>query len=454
MTRLRMLLAAAPIAAAATFASCVQADRAPSAIESRSAPTCAVSSATRRAAADCVAGATGPAPKSVETPTLTTTRVVPSDAKLAVPERVLSGRVVDSSGDPVAGAEVSLVSCWLTTDVVIDLLDVVADPDVDYAYPHMTSETITDAAGAFQVAFRDGGERTLRVRRAKAADVLVDGPTDGCVVRLPDARPTLAIHVVRADDATPVLGARIEVAQSELGALRGLSTRRAAETDADGRCRIDDGLAVGPALVTVRADGFSIWARDLVEVGVGASIDVNLSVGDVVEGVVIDDVSGATMSGAHVDGGVTSDGAGRFRAEHQLGGRITAWTEDPRWPWFTADSLWGDAPIAATGGVAADVTIRLRRPAETALRCIDASGAPIRDAIVAPSCGGAEPTDADGRARIRGACLVRDGAGVRLTFFVEGVRVFERELQPLAAGETRDLGDVVLPLPAPRLKQR
>jgi hypothetical protein len=402
-----------------------------------------------RAEAPTSVAAPGDAPSAAATsPPARPTSIFLRGGNVALPDRVLHGRVIDERGTAAPGATVSLVSCWLPRQVVWDLLDFDNGQDAfDLSYPHMESETTTDADGRFELPFRGDGDRTLRVRRGDASEAIVDGPQDGCVVRLPGERPTLAVRVVRADDGTPVLGARVRVEQSELGALRGgVGPSHAAETDADGRCRVDGALAAGPACVVVKADGFAFWSRDPVEFAGATSLVVSLSTGAVVEGRVVDDETGATVSGARLAHDVVSDGAGRFRVEHFVGTRIDAYTTS-RWDWRTAESSEGETPVVVVDGVARDVEIRLRRPAELAVRCVDASGAPIRGVIVAPSCGGAEPTGADGKARLRGAHLVGRRDDLRLTFYVDGVGVLERAVSSLASGETRDLGDVVLAPP-------
>jgi hypothetical protein len=368
----------------------------------------------------------------------------PAVASAAPMEHMLHGIVLDARGAPVVGAKVALVWCRLPPEIVSYRADVECNEDIRVVYPHDESETVTDTAGAFAVGY--GGERssTLRVMRGAKPDAIVDGPCDGCVVRLADARQAAEIHVVRADDRTPVLAARVSVHEAEFGAVRGepFGWGGNATTDADGRCRIDD-LPAGPALVIVEADGFAFWCKDPVAIGGDAPIEISLSVGLVVEGRVIDDVTGAAVSGAKVGCSAMTDGAGRFRVKHQLGGRISAWTEGP-WQYRTHDSLWGDAPIVVRDGVAEPVEIRLRRPAEVSVRCVGKSGKPIGDAVVYVSSGRAVVSDESGRARCRDADLVRDGDNLGVRVYVGGALLFDREFPPLVPGETRDLGDVVL----------
>lgn len=416
------------------------------------APTAARRHVTPPADAPIVESPTAPVPAEFpEAPKATwTTKVFPEGAKVVWPENEFRGHVTDARRMPVGGARVVLVSCWLPRQVVDDLSDIEVGQDVNYlCYPHQESEAMTDSNGAFTVTCRGDGDRSLHVLRDHREAAFVDEPKDGLIVRLPDSPPVAAVHVLRDEDGTPVLGARVSVAQCELGALRSWwgtdGSHSAATTDADGRCRVD-GIAAGPARVWVDADGRSSWLQDPFEIeDGGASIEVRLSAGVAVEGCVVDDVTGAAISGAHLYDGATSDGAGRFRVEHADGDRIDAWTHD-RWPWRTNDSLWGEAPIVVRDGATEPVVIRLRRPARVSVRCVDSSGVPIRDAVVALSAGGAVVSDADGRASIRGVQLV--GAGeLRMAFYVDGVASVERTLAPFTAGETQDLGDVVVERP-------
>src|SRR6188768_3845483 len=54
------------------------------------------------------------------TPGKPVTTVFPEDAKIAQPQHTLHGRVVDASGKPVADATVTLVSCWLPDEIVLE----------------------------------------------------------------------------------------------------------------------------------------------------------------------------------------------------------------------------------------------------------------------------------------------------------------------------------------------
>jgi hypothetical protein len=451
--RLSFLLTTTPVAAVVAFAACTGGAPAASSTADRVTGPPDRPSGIARGRRSVRPDATSPDLQSVQP-----AESPPACAGTSADEldRVVSGHVVDARGSPVAAAKVVLVACSLPRDIVLALSDIEIGEDVGLSYPHEESEAVTDAAGAFAVRCRGDGERTLRVQFDGATVAIVDEPSNDCVVRLPGAPPALAVHVVRAVDGTPVVGARVTVAQAELAALRrewfgvgGWSS--SATTDADGRCRVGDRLAAGRALVTVEADGFAGWLQDAVDVPDGGrSMDVSLSEGIVVEGRVVDDETGAAISGAQVDGAVTSDGAGRFRVEHFVGDRIRACTIG-HWDWETVDSLAGESPIPARDDIASGVTIRLVRPAELVVRCVEPSGTVVPGAIVALSSGRAVESDSRGRASIRGAGLVRDGGIATVRFYVDGVPVLEHSYPPLRAGEQRDLGDVVLPV-APRAK--
>ena len=418
-----------------------------------------------------------------------TTVLSPPDAVVAAAEHTLRGRVVDLEGAPRAGVHVTLLSTWLP-DAVADSLTnlIVGQGWYEWSWPGAESSATTGADGAFALRWFEGGGRVLFASvggelRWVAYDVGDDHEHE---IVLSDARPRLEGRVVRAGDGLPLAGARVSLlavaAPTATAWLRGADVHfedppawgRVVPTDADGRWSVDDvpcatvravatyeGLAPGTARVQVPASGV-------------ARADFALTPGFSLTARVVDDATGSPVAGACLCVGGTrapgdpvvtseaSDADGTLRVEHVAGSArsfrsVSVVTNDYALEEVLAGYVDETRPEV-------DVEIRLRRPASVRVRCTDAAGDPIPDAIV-EACSSyvvgqrvgdvqlpravvedrdAEVTDADGRAEIVHLHPGGDGCEFRATIYRDGVPVLERTYAPLAAGEDRDLGDVVL----------
>jgi hypothetical protein len=406
-------------------------------------------------------------------PGTTTTRIelFGKPAVLAAPKHTLRGRVVDAAGDPVPNVSVSLNSTWLPRELCEEAL-----------LGWVTSNAVTGADGSFAVEYWEGGSRELYVapqepdgRAWHGADL---GDDRFHEIVLPDDSGVLVVRVTTASGRAPE------------GAIHGVLdsptvTGSMAFSDEiiDGRWRIGRTsrmISASPFALFVEAQGFAPSPPVRVDVPARgeATVDVTLTAateGVAVRGTVVDAETGSPVRGAIIQssagvrGGrppgvyiVSTDDDGRFAFERRelSPGEVQTWTANAR-EFASTKLLVG----VRQGQTACDVTIRLPRPAGVVVRCVDAAAKPLEDVLVfaLSDYEATEPegvlsmtttmtqpahslTDDDGHARLS-PLLHPGGKGteLRTRFFVDGIVVLEQSFPPLRAGETRDLGDVVLP---------
>jgi protocatechuate 3,4-dioxygenase beta subunit len=401
-----------------------------------------------------------------------TFHVFPEGTRVAMPEHVLEGRVVDEAGAPLEGIRVELASCWLPAELA-------QVPRFDAQFrlylPHALSAVRTDAGGSFRLRYFEGGNRELLVYRADRVVALVRQPCGVCMVTLSDVPTELVVRVVCDTDSGPVAGASVNVPRQATSSDARpdpwdfVASIRGGRTDRQGRVDVT-GLIRGPATVWVRAAGYAPGPH-VTAIVPGRDVEVRVRPGFLLRGRVIDGDSATPIIGAQVmappagaPGECASTGRdGGFSIEHALPTHVREFGTAA----VSADGYADERLLAGyvDDTRTCDVIVALHRPATVRVRCVGSDGAPVANVIVhaisryeaaRQTIGGVTPprayfddsgsadTDADGRATIDGLHPGSDGVDLTVRFYVDGVPVLERTFPPLAAREERDLGDVVL----------
>jgi protocatechuate 3,4-dioxygenase beta subunit len=239
----------------------------------------------------------------------------------------VSGRVLDPTGKPVAGAKVQWGPYRADDEVQLDL--------TLGTEPAVLGETATDAEGRFRVVLdKPGVAVTLRVVVSGLPSFRFVGPYDSSEesslfdVQM-RAASTASGHVVD-ETGKPVAGARVIAAANE-GILDG-DSRHVAETrtGADGAFTIAD-APEGARAVLVRAAGFVPATR--VQLEAKTDEKISLQHGGSVKGLVLD-ASGKPAAGVVVtseDVAARTDAQGNFKMPGVSAGthRLQAlWKED------------------------------------------------------------------------------------------------------------------------------
>ncbi|HEX6884569.1 MAG TPA: sigma-70 family RNA polymerase sigma factor [Planctomycetota bacterium] len=380
-------------------------------------------------------------------------------ARLAVrlvlpgPGASLIGVVQDSSGTPLAGAEVLIGDQFPPGGERADGEEVAGAPQ---------RHALSDADGSFLVHELAPGPLELQARApgyatARAYVELAPNETGHCTLVLP-AEASVA-GVVRDGSGRPVAGVNIT------GAAHSDFRERWTRTAADGSFVLG-GLEAGRCLLVAdgdRADGGTTGhARTELELRAGeeARWDAVLTVGGVVAGVVLDE-RGAPLARWHVAAvehegsddwlrSAYTDAAGRFRMEDCPAQRFLLALRAP-------EEEWGDPVLVVEDFQVGDEALVLRaldecRPsAFVEGRLVAADGGQLVEVelgLFSVRMGAALDThvpDADGRFHIGplrsgeyvlGAEAVLDESA--------GLYPFRRWRVALQAGETEDLGNLVL----------
>jgi len=221
----------------------------------------------------------------------------------------VTGRVLDASGKPVAGAKVQWTA-YRSDDEV--LLDETAGKD-----PAVLGETSADAQGQFRVVLdKPGVSIALRVFAQGRPSARFSGPFDSSEenplfdILLPAAQPMSGRVVDEA--GKPVGGGRVLVISRE-GVFDG-DTRYLGEarTGADGAFTVPD-APEGARVVVVRAQDFI--AANRIQLEARSEEKVSLQRGGAVRGLVTD-AAGKPVPGVIVttdDAAAQTDGEGKFR---------------------------------------------------------------------------------------------------------------------------------------------
>ncbi|HEX4954921.1 MAG TPA: carboxypeptidase regulatory-like domain-containing protein [Thermoanaerobaculia bacterium] len=301
------------------------------------------------------------------------------------PEAVVSGRVVDRSGLPVAGARVGYrLSRGL--------------PGLTQGTPRPIRALLprfTDEEGRFRFGELPSG---ARISVWVEHDDYLSATTEDVEVPLPDSPLEVVLEPaarllgrVVAAGGEPIAGAEVEVdpvspLPPELRRSRPWRAARA-RTDEEGRFEVKK-LAGGPYRVAASARSYLPASPRTIEVPAGSKVegfDLVLSKGAVLEGQVLDE-AGQPVLGAWVsqvrelsgelirDGGTGVDGAGRYRLEGIAPGhqQLAAGAEG----WLSVEK---SVEVTETGG---RLDFTLRRGATVRGRVIDAEGVPVPRANV------------------------------------------------------------------------
>lgn len=325
--------------------------------------------------------------------------VLPVAARAAV----VTGRVLDTSGSPVAGAKV-VWEAYRTDEET--LVDETLGKD-----PAAIGETVTDAEGRFRVALdKPGVEVSIRILPGALPGTLLGGPFDSTEeVALGDVEIPAAEKVsgrVTDEAGKPVAGAKVRV-QGGGPMFEEAESSHYAEgtTSADGAFTIANAPA-GAGRVTARAVGYSPATQASFRERV-TTAKLTLRSGGIVAGTVVD-TAGKPVEGAVVVSGslaARTDAAGVFRLAGVPAGVQPV---EALWKDFAARS----DSVRVKKGETAQVPLRLARSAAVTGTVVDEkTRRPLAGVSVstgrALALRGSEPgrrarTDAKGRFRITG----------------------------------------------------
>lgn len=222
----------------------------------------------------------------------------------------VTGRVLDATGKPVAGAKVSWIAYRTDDQVLLD--------DSRLSTPARLGETATGTDGKFRVPLdKPDMSVSLRVAPPSAPFIYLTGPYDSSDdVSVDDLHASTTLPLagkVTDDDGKPVAGARVRVVASDPFSDVDADSYAEATTGADGSYSVLDAPS-GPRAVLVRAAGF-VPANQF-QLDPKPSLSIGIKRGGTVHGVVLD-VSGKPAAGALViaadEQAVETDAAGAFK---------------------------------------------------------------------------------------------------------------------------------------------
>lgn len=288
-----------------------------------------------------------------------------SDDQIVLYPRVttISGTV--RAGDaPVAGATVSIENVNDNSDNVF-------------------GKTTADDAGRYKIeTFAKGLVRVGACAPSSTSEggecggpILSLGPeTDNVTADVTLADGSIRVKVVDSESGDPIKGAHLyrEVERHGRVAMVGNSST----TDADGKARFA-GVKTGPAMIEVRARGYSAVTQDVTMGSSDQEVTVELTKSNAINGVVLDPL-GEPVAGASILGGffdptlnwapfsVTSDDTGHFEISS---------------PPSTPTLFWAFAPGSALSSVVLmpgqDNTISLTFPSPVPVTVVSTAGPPL-----------------------------------------------------------------------------
>lgn len=371
------------------------------------------------------------------------------EAQVDARAQLLTGRVVDAQGSPIAGATVA--ASFSITDGFNAL-------DLAVPAPSVVARATSARDGEFALEVESERSYQLEVVAPAFATERVGDCRAGQRVEVVLRRAaSLFGRVTRRADGAPVAEARVEARAKRAGHGFGLRGARVlATTDADGRYRLD-GLAPGEIHVDVEARSEASPNGIALEIADGATLeyDIALELGATIHGRVTDAITSLPIAGARVGQGwtfekfVLSDFAGGYVFEGFSSGYVELTAEAAGY-----GKLEGRARDMATQ-LAVKVIDFALQPERTARgRIVDVDGAPIAGAYVAAVASEIEDrkqrmdwrsTQSDERGAFTLVGLRRD---VRHALFARragfGVVVYDFPLLAPDAASI-ELGDIVLP---------
>jgi protocatechuate 3,4-dioxygenase beta subunit len=321
----------------------------------------------------------------------------------------VSGRVLDSGGNPVRGAKVVWEAYRTDEETLVD--------ETKGSTPVPLGETATDPEGRFRVTLdKPGVEVAIRVLPGALPGALLPGPYDSSEdVEVDDVELPAAEKVSGrvADEAgKPVSGAKVRVRSGSLFEEDDFVSYAEATTGADGAFSITNAPGKSGSLA-VRAPGRVPWSQLMMR-RTGAE-KIGLGSGGTVAGTVLDP-SGKPAEGVIVLSGslaAKTDSSGTYRLVGVPGGTRTL-------------EALGKGELAARNdavrvkkGETAEVSLRLARSASVTGSVIDEkTRRPLPGVRVSASAGGFSflpvetasrrtRTDAKGRFRIAGLAARR-----------------------------------------------
>lgn len=237
--------------------------------------------------------------------------------KLALqPGVTLAGKVVDTRGRPIAGAEIHRV------------LRIAALEQLDLTLGDKKPQTTTGADGRFRLEDLPAGKPVhLFVRAEEHLPAAVQGLRPDAaaplVVRL-EPGANLAGFVIDESGA-PIADAEVHLSWRDTrGELPlGPAVYRQTTSDRDGRFVLRN-ARVGEVVLSASASGFAPWAPRPVSLPAGSEIEIRLERGDVLEGRITDG-AGEPVGGARVIAGeaaALSDAEGRYLVAGVRPGRV------------------------------------------------------------------------------------------------------------------------------------
>ncbi|MEP6768468.1 MAG: carboxypeptidase regulatory-like domain-containing protein [Acidobacteriota bacterium] len=291
----------------------------------------------------------------------------------------VSGRLLDASGKPLAGARVAWVAYRTDDQAVLDMSAA--------GEPLAVGEAATGQDGAFRITLdKPDVAVALRIFPPGSPSLRFRGPFDSTEdVSLDDVHASAGVRLsgrVVDDEGEPVAGARVRAAGADIFSEQDSTALSETKTGADGSFSMDDAPA-GTRTVVARASGFV--QASLFQVDSKSDVKLTLKRGGTIRGVVLD-VNGKPAAGAIViseDQGAESDAQGAFRLtgiEPGVRSVQAVWKEDFA---VRRDNL------RVRRGQEVEAPLRLVRAAAIAGTVIDeTTRKPVAGARVAASSGG------------------------------------------------------------------
>lgn len=238
----------------------------------------------------------------------------------------ITGRLLDPSGRPVAGARVQWTAHRTDDETLLDL--------TSGADPKVLGETATDAEGRFRVALEKPGSVALRLLPAGLPAIRLAGPFDSSEESaLFDLQTSSAASLrgrVTDEAGKPVAGARVSAIGGEGIFENDARAYAEAKTDSEGVFSLPD-APEGARVLSVRAPGLVPYTHFQLEAK--PEERVSLKRGGSVRGTVTD-MSGKPAAGALVRAeelAVETDASGAYRIVGVPSGVLSVqafWKED------------------------------------------------------------------------------------------------------------------------------